>query len=327
MIPYTNAGTPAPIVRPGTGGVDFAVSYVALPAIIPGNKAGQAATGVNPKTNTVITANAVSTDIITLLYADNTLVDSSANKYQLNQFPVNASPCSGAGGSISANGSSATLATSCFTIPSSQPTIVPGDLILFTCEAGTALQYVTSVSGQTINFAVGDPAGLNGLSASTYPDGTVTKLVASGDPITLTRIWMVTYYEDSTTNPLRPQLVRQVNYPNYPTSAATYPAQTIGEAVEDLQFTYDIINSTAPNGTYPNGPGDAPTPDLTYDSPLQIRAVNVFLAGRSEYPYTASSSMQYLHNNLSTQVSIRNLAFVNQFNTSPDATQVTAPGP
>ena len=326
MVPYTNAAVPATIIRPGAGGASFSSSYAALPPVIPGDQAGQAATGVNPKTGAVITTNAILTDIITVLYADNTLVDSTANAYSLNQFPVNASPCTAGGGTITASGSSLTLSKTCFTMPASQPTIVAGDLIMFNCAAGTALQFVTSVNGQTINFAKGDPAGLNGLSTTTYPNGTVANLVASGDPITITRIWMVTYYEDSTTNPLRPQLVRQVNYPNYPSAAtATYPAQPIGEAIEDLQFTYDIINSSAPNGTYPNGPGDATSPNLAYDSPLQIRAVNVFLAGRSEYPYATSSSLQYLHNNLSTQVSIRNLSFVNQFNTSPNATQVTAP--
>jgi prepilin-type N-terminal cleavage/methylation domain-containing protein len=329
MVPYTSGGTPAPIVRPGTGGSDFDSTYVALPAVIPGNGLGQAATGVNPTTGAVISTGAVSTDIITVLYADNTLVDNSSNSYPLNQFAINASPCTGSGGgSINSTGTTVVLSTSCFSMPPNQPTIVRGDLILFTCQAGTALQMVTQVSGQTLTFANGDPAGLNALNSTTYPDGTVAKLVATGDPITMTRIWMVTYYEDSTTNPTRPQLVRQVNYPNYPTAAtATYPAQPIGEAIEDLQFTYDIINSTAPAGTYPNGPGDASTPSLAYDSPLQIRAVNVFLAGRSEYAYQTTTSAQFLHNNLSTQVSIRNLSFVDNFNTSQTATQVTAPGP
>jgi prepilin-type N-terminal cleavage/methylation domain-containing protein len=326
MLPYTSGAVPAHVVWPGSGGIDFPSAYVALPAVIPGYQVGQAATAVNPSTGQVITSNAINTDIITVLYADNTLVDSSANAYALNQFAINSTACKTAGGSITGTGSTVVLATSCFKVPASQPTLVPGDLILFTCQAGTALQMVTSVSGQTINFAAGDPAGLNGLSAVTYPDGTVAKLVASGDQITMTRVWMVTYYEDSTSNPTKPQLVRQVNYPNYPSAAtASYPAQPIGESIEDLQFTYDIINSTAPAGTYPHGAGDAPTPNLTYDSPLQIRAVNIFLAGRSEYPYMASDSSYYLHNNLSTQVSIRNLSFVNNFNTSPTATQVTAP--
>ena len=328
MIPYTAAAAPASIVRPGTfPSTNFASTYVALPAVIPGDGLGQNATGVNPTTQAVISTGAKPTDIVTILYADNTLVDSSTNKYPLNQFPVNASPCVAGGGTI--GGTSLTLSTACFTVPTSQPTIVQGDLIMFSCAAGTALELVTNVSGQTLSFSsTGDPSGLNGLSATTYPDGTVAKLVASGDPITITRVWMITYYEDTTTNPTRPQLVRQINYPNYPSAAPAYPAEGIGEAIEDLQFTYDIINSTAPNGTYPNGPGDATSPAVGYETPLQIRAVNVFLAARSEYTYSTTLSNQYfLHNNLSTQVSIRNLSFVNNFNTSPNATEVTAPGP
>lgn len=334
MLPYTSAAAPAPIVRPGIIApvTDFLSTYVALPPIIPGYQLGQPPTGVNAQTGAVIPSPNFS-DIITILYADNTLVDAashSLNQYAVNQAASVSPPTPACGGAITSTGSSVTLDTACFTIPAVQPTIQPGDLILFTSAAGTALQFVTGVVGQTINFAVGDPAGLNGLSAATYPDGTVAKLYAAstGQNITVTRVWMITYYEDAATNPLRPQLVRQVNYPAYPTLAgATYPPQPIGEAIEDLQFTYDIIDSTAPAGTYANGPGDAPTPNTTYDSPLQFRAVNISLFGRSEYPYMAASFPQYLHNNLSTQVSIRNLAFVNQFNTSPDASGVAPPGP
>ena len=54
------------------------------------------------------------------------------------------------------------------------------------------------------------------------------------------------------------------------------------------------------------------------DTPFQIRAANVLLAGRSEYPLPSGAALQYFRNNLSTQVSVRSLAFVNQFNTSPD---------
>lgn len=337
MLPYTSAAapTPAPIVRPDTTPVsNFLAQYVALPAIIPGYQLGQAPTGVNAQTGAVIATPNFS-DIITILYADNTLVDSSANKYALNQFAVAQSPPGGqaCAGTISAAGTSVTLDANCFSIPATQPTIQPGDLILFTSAAGTALQLVTKVTGQTISFAFGDPAGLNGLNAGTYPDGTVANLVANEGTaplIYIDRIWMITYYEDSTTNPLRPQLVRQVNYPAYPTLAgATYPPQPIGEAIENLQFTYDIIDSTAPAGTYgAAGPGDATSPNLTYDSALQIRAVNISLFGRSEYPYVAAGAFpQYLHNNLSTQVSIRNMSFVPVFNTSPDASQVATPGP
>jgi hypothetical protein len=136
---------------------------------------------------------------------------------------------------------------------------------------------------------------------------------------------MVTYYIDTVTNASKPQLVRQVNYPGFPVAVPAYPPQVVADCIEDLNFTYDIINSSALPAAYPNGAGDARTPALG-DNNFQIRAANVLLAGRSEYPITSSVSnssavRRYFRNNLTTQVSIRSLAFVNQFNTS-----ATAPG-
>ena len=107
---------------------------------------------------------------------------------------------------------------------------------------------------------------------------------------------MVTYYIDSTTNPADPQLIRQVNYPNYPAPGTPRPnpPQAIADNIENLSFSYDITGSNYPGiGVYPLGPGNVPTPVLP-DTPAQIRAVNVFLAGRSESPYQASTSPQYL---------------------------------
>ena len=101
---------------------------------------------------------------------------------------------------------------------------------------------------------------------------------------------MVTYYIDAT-NAQNPQLIRQVNYPNYPAGAPVNPPTAIADDIENLAFSYAITSSTDPAGTYPttpftNGPGNAPQPILP-DTPAQIRAVNVFLAGRSENTYTA----------------------------------------
>lgn len=111
--------------------------------------------------------------------------------------------------------------------------------------------------------------------------------------------------------------MRQVNYPGFPVAAPAEPPEQVADVIEDLKFTYDIINSTDPVGTYANGPGDAPTP-VAPDTAFQIRAVNVFLSGRSEYPIVSGTgSRTYFRNNFTTQVSIRSLAFVNQFNTSP----------
>ena len=100
-------------------------------------------------------------------------------------------------------------------MPGATNPITVGNLIMFHNQNGTALEYVTSVAGQTIGFSAGDPAGLN-QSGKTF--GTVANLATSPGvfpPTTVTRVWMVTYYVDAT-NPQDPQLIRQVNYPGYP---------------------------------------------------------------------------------------------------------------
>src|ERR1700683_5174436 len=189
---------------------------------------------------------------------------------------------------------------------------------MFHNQNGTALEYVTSVAGQTIRFASADPAGLNQTGLAS---GTVAALQNPGGgfpPTTITRVWLINYYIDSTTNPQHPQLVRQVNYPAFPSvAAAANPPQPIADNIENLTFSYDI---NGPGATYVNA-GNAPT-QLPPDSPNQIRAVNVFLAGRSENPYKSGGSSQFLRNSLSTQVSLRSLSFQNQFGT---AATYTAP--
>jgi prepilin-type N-terminal cleavage/methylation domain-containing protein len=311
-IPYT---TTSAINRPGTATI-FPNSYTTIPAITPGSLLGQLATSINPSTQAVLTGTA--TDIINILYADNILQDTS--QHFLYSFPVvQAAPSTPVcAGTIAPTGASVTLAANCFTMPGSTNPITVGNLILFHNQNGTALEYVTSVAGQQINFAAGDPAGLNQTGKA---NGTVANLATTPGvfpPTTVTRVWMVTYYVDAT-NPKDPQLIRQVNYPGYPAGAPVNPPLAIADVIENLGFSYDITSSTDPVGTYATGPGNAATPILP-DTPDQIRAVNVFLAGRSEQAYESLSTPQFLRNNLSTQVSIRSLSFTNQFNTSLTST-------
>jgi prepilin-type N-terminal cleavage/methylation domain-containing protein len=316
-----NAGVSS-IAMP-TGGI-FPGNPIAFPPVVPGYQLGAVATTVNANTGAVLAGG--NTDTITLFYADNSLVSSAAGPGGIAPPPLNAYPvtqsapaapvCTGA---IAASGLAVALAPTCFTLPGTPTPIQPGDLILFSNKNGTALEYVTSIVGNTLNFAGADPAKLNGTG---LPNGTVAAINASGVPTVITRVWMVTYYI-STANPSAPQLIRQINYPGFPAAAPTYPPQPVGDGLEWLQFTYDIDASVAPVGTYPNGPGDAPTPGGG-DTDFQIRAVNVLLSGRSESAIRIGAPYYY-RNNLSTQVSIRNLAFVNAFNTS--ATAPTTPVP
>jgi len=321
-LPYTTTTTT--VIRPGLAAAGpFPMGYTTLPAITPGWKAGQFATSLNPSTGVTLTG--IQTDIINMIYADNILVDTPATNHYLYSYPVVQAANPACAGTINATGASVTLDAGCFTMPGTTNPITTGNLILFHNQNGSALEYVTSVAGQTINFAGGDPAGLNQTGATF---GTVAKLATTPGvfpPTTITRVWMVTYYVDAT-NVQDPQLIRQVNYPNYPAAAPVNPPLAIADDIENLAFSYAITSSTDPAGTYgvsnfTNGSGNASEP-ISPDTPAQIRAVNVFLAGRSENTYTAQSTPQYLRNNLSTQVSIRSLSFTDTFTT---AAQSTAP--
>ncbi len=322
-IPVT-AGGASLINRPGTAGT-FPTTYTVLPQVTPGWEIGQLALTLNPKTAAVLSGG-LATDVINVLYADNTLTSSAAcilgvaGACPLSGVPVTIAPTvgppptPGCAGVISATGLTVTLDAGCFKMPGSPVPISVGNLIMFQNNNGTALEYVTGVAGQVITFGAGDPAGLNGTG---LPGGTVAQLNVAATPTTITRVWMVSYYINST-NVQNPQLVRQVNYPNYPSAAAAVnPPQTIADGIENLSFSYDVITAT-PASYGAVGPGDAAQP-IAPDTPFNIRAVNVTLAGRSEYPYKAGSTVQYLRNNLSTQVSLRSLAFVNQFPTPAPA--------
>ena len=315
-----NAGGSSLINRPGIAGT-FPTTYTVLPQVTPGWEIGQVALTLNPKTGAVLSGG-LRTDVINMLYADNTLTSSAPcvlgaiTLCPMSGLPVFISPTvgppatPGCAGIINATGLTVRFDPTCFTMPGSPVPISVGNLIMFQNANGTALEYVTGIAGQTITFGPGDPAGLNQTG---LPGGTVAQLSVAATPTTVTRVWMVSYYLDST-NPQDPQLVRQVNYPNHPSAAAAVnPPQQVADCIENLSFSYDVITNTP--GIYGAvGPGDAAQP-LAPDTPFNIRAVNVTLAGRSDAPYRSSAAPVYLRNNLSTQVSIRSLAFVNQFPT------------
>jgi len=313
-VPNTAAGVSA-IARPGTPAASIfrsqdpvPVTYAKLPPVVPGFRLGSVVTTQNPSTKAILTGG-FNTDIITVLYKDNTLVSSvggaaapTLDAYSVTQ-PAPAVPaCAGV---ITATGSSVTLDPACFTMPGGPTPLAVGNLIMFHNINGTALEYITSINGATINFAAGDPAGLNQTG---LPNGTVSNLAVGATPTSIARVWMVTYYLDTATIPARPQLIRQVNYPNFPAANPANPPQPVGEVIENLSFSYDIISSADPVGTYANGPGNAPTA-IAPDTPFSFRAVNVYLGGRSEYPWTGTNPPQFLRSSLNTQVSVRSLSF------------------
>jgi type II secretory pathway pseudopilin PulG len=310
------ASATSKVLWPGTGG-NFPSAWTQLPPVAPGFELGVT-------TNT----SGQKTDMITVMYADNTLQDNTFNPpHWLNEFPISLAATATAPGCP--NGKIVTVAstttvtfdgTNCIHIAGSANTgLNVGDLILLqnntsacsadnsvvasmSCDSNSignpttdmALMYVSAVStaANTITFSPGDPFGLN---ASGQPAGTLASM--GGGTTTATRVWMITYYINNA-NPLKPQLMRQVN---------ANAAEPVSDSIENLQIFYDIVNA----GTSPA------TVTAEVEGPTQaqlgyIRDAYILLCARSSSTY--SQDRQYFRNNLETVVNIRGLNYFNQFN-------------
>jgi hypothetical protein len=232
---------------------------------------------VNTGANLGPAGNGRLTDIVNILYADNLL--------PLNQTPLD---------SISADGSNITVnaGTPISNVPNA---IRVGDLIAFSNGLGNTLQYVTRVDGQTVYFAAGDPLNLN---QPTVNQGSVKPLkdplTGIYPPTTATRVLLVTYYIDATTDSNTPRLIRRIN---------NSPGQTVALVIEDMQLTYDLVDGAT-------NPAGVDTPQAP-NSPNQIRRANLFMSGRTSAKI--KTLRDYLRRNLTTQVSLRSLSFVDRY--------------
>jgi hypothetical protein len=267
-IPIPNGVGVTAIKRPGPPGTNYTFGdpsiTTVLPPVVPGSGLGPRVLGV-------------ATDMVTILLVD--------TKVPLDQFPL---------ASVAADGSSATVnAATVLNDPATG--IVAGDLILFKNGLGSALQTVTGLAGQQINFDPGDWFNLNQRNAL---QGTILNLKAGAafPPTTAFRVQMLTFYVDATTTPDSPRLVRQVNH-------YTASGQALAGTVESLVMTYDLYDGGA-------NPSNVPTP-VPPNTPQQIREINLTVGVRSDMP-----SMQlhrYVRTQVNTAISLRNLAFVDRY--------------
>jgi len=305
-IPIPNSATllnPSPALasavnRPGPigGPATFPPSFLTIPAITDGFQEGPQAVTPNPNVpGGVLLGNR--TDFITMVYVDNTIIDTVHNT-TLNSLPIFLAASGGnpgcPAGSLDPTGLTAIFDANCIELPTGNTAITPGDLIMFQNANGATIQTVTAVNGQTLTFAGGGAGDAFALNGTAKPSGTIVQMKnADGTfpPTTASRVWMITYYLD-TTNQKRPLLMRQVNF---------RPATPVAEVIEDLSISYDI-NNGLPN---------TPQVEAAGFSPNAIRKVNLSLAARADNAY--SQNMQYFRNNLQTQVSVRSLAFFNDF--------------
>ena len=122
-------------------------------------------------------------------------------------------------------------------------------------------------------------------------------MVGTAQTLSVQRVLMYTYYVDPGNG--LPRLMRQ-----YDNSTP----QALAGVVEDLQLTYDVVDGTV----NPTDVADLPyTLNAVPYSANQIRKVTVRIGVRSEV--MSMRLHDYLRSNLSTVVSIRNLAFVDRY--------------
>ncbi len=177
---------------------------------------------------------------------------------------------------------------------------------------------MTAVDGsQTVTFAAGDPMNLNQFHAAPDDAGTVNDL-ANTAPTTaqsanVSRVRMITYYLDTTIDPTTPRLIRHLGWGD-PLATVNQRGRTVAFSIETLQFSYDMLDGVTNPSNVRMVAADltaagqcAPNPC----SPNQIRKVNVFVAGRSDDPF--STTKKLFRNSLNTQVSLRSLALVDRY--------------
>ncbi len=303
-IGIPNGDAAEAIARPGSprSGECAGVSDFPLEASLP-------AVTVGPDLGPPI--NGQCTDVITILAADNLF----------GPVPVAA---------ISANGRTATIHDSVDI--SDDPDVDAdnlraGDLLMIVKGGTSVLMQITEVEGQVVTFGSGDadPLGLNQVDASLTMDGTINRLRAQApiDPSTpvvlngvqqpgpslATRIRMVTYFVDITTDPRVPRLVRAVGGAQ-PTA--------VGMGVQDLRFTYDLTNLDDNPTDVPMNAADLAGTSEKCANPCsenQIRKVNILLAmtGNDGRLNTRQGDGRQAQNALYTQVSLRSMAFVDRY--------------
>jgi prepilin-type N-terminal cleavage/methylation domain-containing protein len=227
----------------------------------------------------------VTTDSITVVYADNTFPG-------LSQYPLtNVTP---SGNQITFDGRT--------NPPIGDPAVglKPGDLVMLSNTNGGAIGTITSLAaGGKVNFASNDWLDLNQPGAA---NGNIAALANPGPPAgnfpqtTAQRVDVITYFLQVPVGAgALPRLMRQVN---------AQPPAPVAENVENLQFSYDIYDDTTATAS-----SNLPDAGLgAGKSPNQIRAINISVTVRAA---DLKGAVQRL--TLATSVSARDMSFRDRY--------------
>jgi prepilin-type N-terminal cleavage/methylation domain-containing protein len=205
---------------------------------------------------------------------------------------------------IAVNGSSLTMpAATAPAVTDPAVGITPGDVILLQNVYGSAVGVVTAVGGQTITFG-GDALNINQVAA---PAGNIKSLATPGsNPVTypaiqVSRLMMVTYFIQTFVGANGPdaRLMRQLG---------SHPPVPVAEHIEDLKFTYDVVDPIT-NALTANSP-DAVTGNPPVSQPNQIRKININVTSKA---IRKDVGGQVQRINLTTSVGPRNLSFRDRY--------------
>ena len=296
VIEIPNAGGSGAVRRPGPPGTNlvWALGTTQIEAVTPGP-------GLGPQVN------GVATDIFTTLAIDGA-------------FSLNAGATAVGITRITQNSVDINPAVN---ITNGGPDdLVVGDLLMVSKGTNTALVQVTSIAGQRVTFAAGDSLNLNQNGAGS--NGTMISIIntapTNDTPTTnvlsvgVSRVLMITYYVDANTNPARPRLVRRIGNGD-PFTVQQQLGHGGGvrrrESLRSATTLADGVNNPA-NIRFigPDLVAGGTCGDLACN-PNSIRKVNVVLAGRSRR--ALSNTGTFFRNSLTSQVSLRSLAFVDRY--------------
>jgi hypothetical protein len=271
---------------PGPPGTAFATDAddTDIAAIVPGPGRGP-------------TVNGEATDVVTVLMADNTFTDVA----------------------LTAVTSTSVTVVNTVNIGSGPDRVTPGQLMMIEKGSHNTLVQVTAVNvpARTLTFASGDSLKLNQPAVGSGSLSALNAAAPANTPANtrITRVRMISYYIDDTIAG-RPRLIRRVNnghQTNFNNSLGT----VVGLDIEDMEISYDLADgNTNPAGVRftaedLDGSGVcAPDPC----SPTQIRKINVSLTARSnQHDARGAMAPTVFRNTLTTQVSLRGMAFLNEY--------------
>jgi hypothetical protein len=284
-IPSGDGATPVKIPGPPDSAFTLPPGASTIAAVIPG-------AGLGPGIN------GTATDVVTVLMVDNTFLNVGTTAVGATFVDV------AAGVNLAAGADR----------------VLPGQLMMIVKGAFTTLVQVTAVDAgaRRLTFADGDSLNLNQSGAEAGNLAALNAADPANSPANtiLSRVRMITYYLDATTAPAHPRLVRRVNNGD-PEELDNTKGTAVALDIENLQFTYDISNGTNNPGNVEMGDADKGVAGACAPaacSATQIRKVNVHLAARSAN--AANSSLRVYRNSLQSQVSLRDMAFVDEYRSS-----------